>query len=270
MFPATANTARQLNCVMHNSPGCGAAPNNYYPTSFKGGITSIDDWDTSCAGIPMWEAGDANKNGGATLASSAYIDWHCATNTLCILVKTAEGFYLDRDAGQDWLKIYGLSQSVQVPTRLEPVYDANGIKIGWEGCYSPQLKAGCQSQVEIHANFNDNPSVDGRRTTSTGKSNGSGYIALDLSCTCSTNDDCKIDQRGGADGCYAASTCKTLYDCVAFDAELPKLTKRVIPLRLNFSCRRYRRKVQLPRDKHKLLLGRLRLLRYRALRWGRH
>eukprot|EP00984_Skeletonema_dohrnii_P031270 scaffold23545_cov188-Skeletonema_dohrnii-CCMP3373.AAC.2 len=62
------------------------------------------------------------------------------------------------------------------------------------------MAADCSDEVEIHANF-DITGGAGSRTTSTGKTQSLGPIALDLTCPCTEKVDCKIN------ACYEPSMC---------------------------------------------------------------
>jgi len=152
----------------------------------------------------MWEAGNSAKT-NPIYASDVYINWDCRTGTLCVLVKARQGFYLDNNS-DNWLKDYEDKQdpqeSIGVIQMISEVPNSLNM-VAWEACY--EHVSDCLQDVEIHANFHaaDGTGVTGR-TTSTGKINGSGRIALDLTCPCESDDNCQID------ACYANSKCNTV------------------------------------------------------------
>ena len=87
------------------------------PTSNNGNIIidgsiSVDEWDLSKCGVPMWEAGDSGKP-NPILFSEAWFNWDCKTETLCILVKTVnETLYVLKDednSSNRWFKGYPLN-----------------------------------------------------------------------------------------------------------------------------------------------------------------
>jgi hypothetical protein len=154
----------------------------------------------------MWEAGDKTK----VHASDAYLNWDCSTSTLCILVKAREGYYIkdDDDDSNMWFKEYGSSNSPKDPIGefVQRIFDGDDVNpkmIAWEACFPIDTVPAClKSGVEVHANFfYANDETTEGRTTSTGKENSAGYIALDLTCPCENDSGCQID------ACYKLSEC---------------------------------------------------------------
>ena len=207
---ATQNSARKLtscptSAICTPATNAGAA---YKPPSNTSSIAAdgdMTDWTPSSCGIPMWEAGNSDKN-SAVHSSNAFINWDCDTGTLCILVKATGDLSL---VDSFWFKNYDESSNEQVPIGIGSptnVYDDNNVLIGWEGCY--KMNAFCINEVEIHANFAEETGQ--ARTTSTGKPNGSGYISLDLTCSCDDAADCMplLSDGNVRNLCYEASTCE--------------------------------------------------------------
>jgi hypothetical protein len=164
---------------------------------------TFDDWYLGCPGIPMWQAGN---NFTKPHTADAYINWDCNTGTLCILVKAREGYVLDKNStdADFWFKDYAEGENAQKSNGgIQKIFDPNDkeVMVAWEACYDKF--SNCLQEVQIHANFHV-AGETGNETTSTGKKNGSGYIALDLTCPCDSDPDCQID------ACYANSKCNTV------------------------------------------------------------
>ena len=167
----------------------------------------ISDWNglTTCPGIPMYRAGDSGKEH----AADAFLDWDCSTTTLCILVKTRTGHFID----DLWFKqdSIGTVNGIEVYADddgdgvVDPEWDGFGFSpstiVAWEQCID--MSASCHIQAQFHANY----FADGEsQTSSTGKAPNSGdvRIALDLGCPCDTASDCHI-----FNDCFDTSQCDT-------------------------------------------------------------
>lgn len=175
------------------------------------------------APIPMHEQGNvkSKKADGSWFkerASSAWVNWDTASpGRMCILVKAIDGKYPENSSGDAWFKNYGID------TSANPGIEAGGVAfiwegskiIGWEACYTSA--ASCLSQIEIHANYYKAGTSGETGTTSTGKTAGSGRIALDLQVPCpdlgGQQDQATLDANCwglvGSHPCLKVSTCDT-------------------------------------------------------------
>jgi len=168
---------------------------SYFPTSTDRNIIIdgvLTDWGDLSCGIPMYEAGNPFDK---DRISTAFINWDCATKTLCILVKADTGYYL---TGTDtWFKNYDSDNgggNFAAVGSLQNIHDGPNV-IGWEGCFSTtSYTTGCLKNVEINANF---LKPDGSGTTSTGKSNVNARIALDLTNCPTTTTSSSSASAGG-------------------------------------------------------------------------
>ena len=136
----------------------------------------------------MFEAGSVDKY----LSSTAYLNWDCNSGnedgTLCMLVKATDGVYL---LDEFWFKNYDVTNSVLNPIggNVTTIYDSTSTNItAWEACYTMNAQpVACKTKVEIHANWDCIGATSTQsRTSSTGKGNNIGFIALDLSCPFTT------------------------------------------------------------------------------------
>eukprot|EP00985_Skeletonema_marinoi_P014482 scaffold7339_cov111-Skeletonema_marinoi.AAC.1 len=141
-----------------------------------------DEWDLDRCGVPMYEAGNANTK---DQLSQAWIDWNCATNTLCILIKTlnqTEKVIKNEGDSERWFQV---SKKKLSPTLgWTNIFNGSEI-IAVEGCYTITQEVTCIEAAEIHVNMvpAGSPTAAGA-TSSTGSKNGSGKIAMKLKqCT---------------------------------------------------------------------------------------
>jgi hypothetical protein len=119
----------------------------------------------------MYEAGNDSKD----LFSKCYLRYDCSTQTLFVLVLVESGVTADLSAGDAWVKIYDIANSVQV--------DGNSANFAWltsnagyEASFT--LAEGNYSEVEVHINVTYDGA--GGRTSSTGKKDN--YIQLEIDC----------------------------------------------------------------------------------------
>lgn len=175
---------------------------------------SLDKWDTSCDGIPMWKAGNSDPTfAGYEEASYAYIHYDCSSSTLCVLVKAKTGIVLKQQDENSYLKIYSSSS----PGGAKPPEEGSiqyilegGNAIAWERCMI--VDPNCYPSIQIHSNYGTTDSD----TTSTGKTDD--LIALDLSCPATTSTTSTATGTtatgttttigtGGSDQCVDAAGC---------------------------------------------------------------
>ena len=142
------------------------------------GTADVDDgnhseWDLSEDFFAeMHEAGDPGKE----LLSNLYLRYDVSTVTMYALVLREGNWEPDASADDAWVKIYDLGQSPLVDgnsSDFQWLYDGSTL-IGYEAAFA--LPEGIYAEVEAHI------SVDGGRTSSTGKENKGGYISLDVDC----------------------------------------------------------------------------------------
>ena len=170
------------------------------PTGNNGDINATDgeigdnEWDLSKCGVPMYEAGDAGK-ANAIQKSQAWVDWNCATNTLCILIKTlneTEYVIRDEDNSERWFRAYDrtLRNKIDLTSGWTNIVNLDNDITAVEACYSvaEDVDVTCINEAEIHVNMvpAGSPTADGD-TSSTGSKNGSGNIALNLVCPLPTS-----------------------------------------------------------------------------------
>jgi hypothetical protein len=139
------------------------------------------EWDVSYQGIPMYEAGDAEKP-NAIQFSNVWIDYDCENSKLCILVKREDDHFIEDTNPEVWVKSW--DNEVRITEDAQAfILDEDDNRIGVEACYSVTNRGGetCLSSLEVHVNMDEESNVG--LTSSTGRKQGdSGRIALDITC----------------------------------------------------------------------------------------
>ena len=147
------------------------------PGDLTCGVATVDgdygEWDlTEDLFAEMHEAGDPEKDH----MSNLYLRYDVTTSTMYVLVLREGNWEPDESAQNAWVKIYDLGQSPLVDgnsSGFQWVYDGNTL-IGYEAAFA--LVDGIYTEFEAHI------SVNGGRTSSTGKKNKGGYIPLTVDC----------------------------------------------------------------------------------------
>ena len=133
---------------------------------------SYDEWNLSeDLYANMYEAGNPSKSH----LSNLYLRYDVVAETMYVLVLREGDWLPDSSADDAWVKVYDLSESPLVSgnsSDFQWVYD-DGTLIGYEASFS--IVNGEYAEFEAHL------SVDGGRTSSTGKKK-QGYIPLTVDC----------------------------------------------------------------------------------------
>ncbi len=154
--------------------------NNVLPDTADG---SVQDWDTSSPGIPMFNAGKPDK----PHVADAFLSYRCSDNTLCVLVVAKPGIAFTNS--EAWMKIY--TSESERPFSGFQFISSGGMIIAWEACLAESFdSAFTGTAMEIHANWGEAGSGSFGNTASTGKKNSLNVVCLELDCGCDVVSDC--------------------------------------------------------------------------------